>query len=168
MRLCDMDPTLVVGGRILKTCCYLGSYGMGGPGFVGLKVRGSAVCSFWVVVTVWGASEWLTIDGKPCREGYFEEERRDMENRMGAPLPSLLSLKGNVIDSIEMDSQHFLATLSAGGSVYQLRLLADSSSLPVHRGSKEPKVMEQGEDIRNAIIISRRANLWLLSLVEGE
>ena len=156
-----MGTALFSGGRILDVSSYLGSYGMGGPGFVGLKIRDSAVSSCWLVVTVWGASGWLSIDDKPCREGYFDEERREMEHAMGEPLPSLLKLKGASIDEIEIDARHFSAKLSVGGSVYQLRLLADSRSLPVHRGSKEPKIMEEGEDIRNAIIVTRRARLWL-------
>ena len=42
-----------------------------------------------------------------------------------------------------------------------LRLRRDSSSLPVHRGSKQPKVLAPSQDVRDAVIISRRASLWL-------
>ena len=160
-RGCDIDSPGLVGGRVLRVCCQLGSYGMGGPGFVGVKVRGSDASVCWLVVAVWGAAEWLTVDGSPCCEGYFEDERELMEKEQGRALPSLLELKGSVIDAIEVNGREFLLDLSAGGSTHQLRLLADSSSLPVFRGSKEPRIMQQDEDIRDAIIVSRRANLWL-------
>ncbi len=134
---------------------------MGGPGFVGIKVRRSDGSARWIVVAVWSASEWLTINGAPCRDGYFEEEREVMEKELGITMPTLMELNGSTIDAIVIETRELTIDLSGRGVGLRLGLRADSSDLPIFRGSKEPRVMQDDEDIRDAIIVSRRANLWL-------
>ncbi len=160
-RLCDVGTEGFIGGRVLGVCSYLGSYGMGGAGFVGLKVRRPDAGVCWIVFAVWGAAGWLTVNGSACHDGYFEDERKVMAERQGSPLPSLLELKGGRIDAIRLAAREFSLHLSHKGILREIRLLADSGDLPVFRGSKEPRVMGGDEDLRDAILVSRRAHLWL-------
>jgi len=52
-------------------------------------------------------------------------------------------------------------TFTGSSGPLAIRLRRDSSALPVHRGSKEPMVLAASEDIRDAVILSRRGSLWL-------
>ncbi|HKI64819.1 MAG TPA: YrhB domain-containing protein [Burkholderiales bacterium] len=47
------------------------------------------------------------------------------------------------------------------GSSRALRIRRDSSHLPVHRGSKQPKLLSPSEDLRDAIVVPLRGDLWL-------
>lgn len=56
----------VVGRTVLSACCHLGSYGMGGPGFLGLQLaRAGEFPEEWLVLCLWAAADWVLYDGKP-------------------------------------------------------------------------------------------------------
>ena len=159
LRLVDADASLFRGATVTSTSEYMGSYGMGGPGFVGLRLRLSSGRRAWVVFTVWAAAGWLTINDDLLSEGYFPDEQLELSS--SRRLRSLSELVDATLADIHLDRE--LAELTFGGSSgpLVLRLRRDSSALPVHRGSKQPKVLATSQDIRDAVIISRRGSLWL-------
>jgi hypothetical protein len=56
----------VIGRKVLDACCHLGSYGMGGPGFLGVKLeKNSEHSDEWLVLCLWGSDEWVRYDGLP-------------------------------------------------------------------------------------------------------
>ena len=152
------ESQAVVGATVTRVCEYLGSYGMGGPGFVGLRLSSPAV---WLVITVWGAADWITVDGIPCREGKFADEITGLETSFHGSLPRLADFVGSQIVSCEIQPRSIQLVLSHAGVSHRLQLLADSPHLPVFRGSKEPRNMPDSDDLRTAVILSRRAHLWL-------
>lgn len=158
-RLVDADTTEFRGATVTSTCPYLGSYGMGGPGFVGLKLKLSNGRRIWVVFTIWAAAGWLTVGDDLLADGYFADDKQNLANtRKFKPLSDFVGL---TLTDIRLE--HDIAELkfnSTTGSII-LRLQRDSSSLPVHRGSKQPKVLTSSQDIRDAVIISSKAFLWL-------
>jgi len=142
---------------VIRTSCHLGSYGMGGPGFVGLRLRPQSGNSLWIVFTLWGAAGWLTLDDALLEDGYFPDERSD-PSRSFLPLATLVGAQLHTF-AITPDAAEF--TFTHHGTTQLLRLQRDSNHLPVHRGSQQPKILSPSEDLRNAIIVSQRANLWL-------
>lgn len=159
LRLVDADASLFRGATVTSTSEYMGSYGMGGPGFVGLRLRLSSGRRAWVVFTFWAAAGWLTINDDLLSEGYLPDEQLELSS--SRRLRSLSELVDATLADIHLDRE--LAELTFGGSSgpLVLRLRRDSSALPVHRGSKQPKVLATSQDIRDAVIISRRGSLWL-------
>jgi len=158
-RLADADPSLIRGATVTRTSEYLGSYGMGGPGFVGLRLRLSSGRHTWVVFTVWAAAGWLTINDDPLTEGYFPDERRELSS--SRRLRPLSELVGSTLRDAHLGRELAELTFTGPAGSLVLRLRRDSSALPVHRGSKQPKVLAASQDIRDAVIISRRGALWL-------
>jgi hypothetical protein len=158
-RLVDMDPSILRDATVTRTCEYLGSYGMGGPGFVGLRLRLPSGRHTWIVFTVWAAAGWLSINDDLLAEGYFPDEQREL-----IPYRRLRRLS-ELVDSrlmdISLDRDMADLEFSSSAGPLHLRWKSDSSTLPVHRGSKQPKVLAASEDIRNGVIVSRRASLWL-------
>ena len=77
VRLADADLTGFRGATVLSTSHLLGSYGMGGPGFLGLRLQLPRGGATWVVFTIWAAAEWLTINDDLLADGYFPEEQRE-------------------------------------------------------------------------------------------
>jgi hypothetical protein len=158
-RLIDANTAEFRDATVTRTCSYLGSYGMGGPGFVGLKLKLSSGRRIWVVFTIWAADGWLTVDDDLLADGYFADDKQKLaDTRKFRPLADLV---GTTLTEIRLE--HDIAELRFNDAAIPmtLRLQRDSSSLPVHRGSKRPKMLALSQDIRDAVIISRRAALWL-------
>jgi len=156
-RLADCEPSVWEQATVTGTDCCLGSYGMGGPGFVGIRLRPRTGPRLWVVFTIWAAAEWLTLDGELLEESYFLSERGDSSRRF---LP-LAALQGARLIAVGLTADAAELTFARGGAVRALRLQRDSSHLPVHRGSKAPKVLGPDLDLRDAVVVSRRGGLWL-------
>lgn len=54
-----------VGRRVIEWSSSLGSYGMGGPGFFGMRLAATPSYSEeWLVLVLWGAAHWLILDGR--------------------------------------------------------------------------------------------------------
>jgi hypothetical protein len=138
-RVADMPKDAYCGGIIVETCSGLGSYGQGGPGFFGLKCRNGSK-SFWIVFTLWGAAEWLTLDGKP--------------------IDSATTLHGGSIQSVEFRNDCATITVHGTDSNHIVELRRDGSTVPRWRGSGAKRTFEEAERLEDAIVMSRRANLW--------
>lgn len=138
-RIADLPEDAYCGGIIVDTCSGLGSYGQGGPGFFGLKCkRGSG--SFWIVFPLWGAVEWLTLDGKL--------------------IDSAKALHGGSIQSIGFADDRATITIRGTDSSHVIELRRDGSTVPPWRGSGKKRSFGAGESLEDAIVMSRRANLW--------
>jgi hypothetical protein len=157
-RLANADWATFRGAIVKRTSAYLGSYGMGGPGFIGLRLRLPRGHRVWVVFTVWSAAGWLTIGDDLLAEGYFPDEQQDLVGtRRFRPLSDLV---GSALMGVRLEHDLAELTFSGAPDSLVLRLRRDSTSLPVHRGSKQPKVLAPSQDLRDAIIVSRRGSLW--------
>ena len=156
-RLADHDLHALEHAVVTRTCSYLGSYGMGGPGFVGIRLRPASGGRIWVVFTLWAAAGWLTLDDALLEDGYFANERSD-SSRCVVPIASLVGAR---FTSATLTADAAELAFAHDGTTHLLRLQRDSSHLPVHRGSKQPKMLLPTEDIRDAVIVSPRGNLWL-------
>lgn len=56
----------VIGRTILEASCHLGSYGMGGAGFLGLGMEKTDQYPIeTLILCLWAADEWVHYDGKP-------------------------------------------------------------------------------------------------------
>lgn len=66
-------------GRIIEDVSpYLGSYGMGGPGFLGfLLAKKSRYPQEWLVIRTWSAPGWLLLDNKwlECPLSYYDSKK---------------------------------------------------------------------------------------------
>ncbi|MGA7733054.1 MAG: hypothetical protein WCD37_17485, partial [Chloroflexia bacterium] len=55
----------IVGREVIRWLSSLGSYGMGGPGFFGLRLAAAGdYLEEWLALRLWGADNWLLLDGQ--------------------------------------------------------------------------------------------------------
>jgi hypothetical protein len=71
-------PELVEGRRVLDFNPRAGTYGMGGPGFFGLLLEKTETRpEEWLLCTLWGAGEWMTVNGRwlEAHPRFYDEQR---------------------------------------------------------------------------------------------
>jgi len=68
-----LDPSTVIGRVIEEWKPYVGTYGMGGPGFLGFRFG-----SDWLTIAIWGAGDWLRLEGRLVSDMFWEEHQRSM------------------------------------------------------------------------------------------
>lgn len=153
-RIADVPKEDYCGSVVIDTCTNLGSYGQGGPGFFGLKCeKGSG--SFWIVFTLWGAVDWLTLDGKLMEHGDHETTRPAR-----APANAPASILGGTIQSVDFMDDRALIALRCADSTRMIELRRDGATVPPWGGSGEKKSFGADESLEDAIVTSRRADLW--------
>ncbi len=77
------------GSRVADVCTYCGTYGMGGPGFFGLKLQGD-YGTRWLTYCIWSAGEHILFDDVvlECHPKFSEQYKPvisfdDYENSLG-------------------------------------------------------------------------------------
>ena len=167
-------PTLLQAGGAARVCSRiilewsssLGSYGMGGPGFFGLKLSANDDYSEeWLVLTLWSACSWLLLDGHwlEAHPRYYSLQLPLFSNYGGMDNRDLVSpiLIGAEVVEVVMELASSLMVLrSIDGSLHRLEIPSDTASLPRFGGSDLERLWYEYEDQRNAWVVSR-GNLFI-------
>lgn len=154
----------IIGRRIIRWG-YRGSYGMGGPGFFGLELAAKGrYPREWLVLTLWGAGEWLLLDGEwvEAHPNQYHIRRPLYSNCGGDEVWDDLAGKvagAEIIEANITDVSSKLVLLR-GVEQHILELPEDTTRLPVWGGSLEPKKWHPDESHLDAWVISRRGNLF--------
>ena len=162
--LAEVGPERITGRKITAWSPSLGSYGMGGPGFFGLRLAANdASPDEWLVLRVWGAACWLLLDGKWI-------EAHPNQYHVQAPLYSNFGpgeqwdlvtdkLVGSVLEAINIE-EDALAFQLTGAASHILEMPADSSLLSLYGGTMQPRIWQANENRLDAWVISH-GDLWV-------
>jgi hypothetical protein len=132
----------IMGRRVLDTCQRMGTYGMGGPGFMGLELaRGNDRKKEWLVLTLWAAESWVLID--------------DQSPNDGPQSPQVASLEGQVLEHAVVNDKWFNMAFS-GGSVMEMP--EDPDQRP-RRDDGSPHRLARSESLLDAWVLS--PSRWL-------
>jgi hypothetical protein len=63
-----LSANQIVGRAVDEVCKDVGTYGMGGPGFFGLRLADE-----WLVISMWGADSWIQINGRIVHDVFWNE-----------------------------------------------------------------------------------------------
>lgn len=151
-----------LGRRVRAIDLCLGSYGMGGPAFFGLRFDHG-----WIVYRLWNAASWLTLNGQLLAESLapFPEERQAIGEQN---LISARELIGTQLRALESDGTQYNLVFACGdgeldAGEFRLSLRRDGATVPCYRRTGSPKVFAASESLEEAIVVSRTARLWLTS-----
>jgi hypothetical protein len=161
-RLIDVGSEAIVGARVTKIDQIVGSYGMGSPGFLGIKLKPARRSQkFWIVITLWNAATWAKVNDALLVEGYpFEDEQRQLEHQ-GYSFTSFRELVDGTVARCDLNQDTFVLTVHKDGGDRTFEIDARSGNLPLLRGNGEPRRLADDQSLLDAVVISRRANLWL-------
>jgi hypothetical protein len=169
LTLRQMGVAAIVGRQITEWDAHRGTYGTGGPGFFGLHLRGSkADDDFWLVLAVWGASNWLLLDNInitifPNREIDRNSPKVWLEiSGLGDPTIDNLSdkLLGATITAAEVTDSSSRLELTQGSARHLLELSNDPRPSAVTLSGK-PRRWNPNESHLDAWVVSRSGYLWL-------
>jgi hypothetical protein len=152
-------PKRVEGRLITDACNHLGSYGMGGPGFFGIELdKKGRYPKEWLVLTIWGADEWLRVNNKwlACSSElhhpskcFFETPITHVSDKSVENL-----FIGRTVGKFIIGSKCFKMTfLSTDKSPYILEFPSDLSVLSPY-GNGQPRQWGIGEKMEDGFIIS--------------
>jgi hypothetical protein len=113
------DPDDLVGATVRGWTPNAGTYGMGGPGFVGLDLGDR-----WLVVTVWGAASWIRVDDRLLED---------------VPAGDPGVLVGWTITACVVERTWLTIDLSDPDGAHALRLASDPADRPVFAGDRRPR-----------------------------
>jgi hypothetical protein len=149
-----LDPIAVAGRRVDELVRCAGTYGMGGPGFVALRLA-----SEWLVIAIWGAAEWITCRGRLMEDDFWEEERR--------PRPWITDdadelspmIEGGVIETTKIARHHLRITFDRGCDI---TIDESPDSRPEHPGPGGPRAFGESDDLRKAVFLAPTTEIWVL------
>ncbi|KQT51799.1 hypothetical protein ASG47_02640 [Devosia sp. Leaf420] len=128
----------MVGRRVDEVIRYFGTYGMGSPGFFALGLEHD-----WLVVSLWGAADWLRLEGRLLSE-IVEDELTSF-------------LVGRTITALNVDR----ASMNIGfGNGTTLIIDDDSSTRVPWPGTGKPRALAPDEDLRDGVFLCPTEELW--------
>lgn len=138
----EFTPEMLIGSKIIDYCNYLGTYGMGGPGFFGLKLCGEFGIR-WLVYCIWSAGEHILLDDRviACYPDFIRKYHPWIEEGDFAYELTSKNLKkilyNKVIADIEVQ-EHALKIQLSGGHI--LETFRKSDKFPEQGGTRKKRV----------------------------
>ncbi|MBO6896304.1 MAG: hypothetical protein JJ868_02920 [Shimia sp.] len=142
----------VVGRRIDEVRLNVGSYGMGGLGYWGMRLGEE-----WLVIALFGASDWLLIDGVDA-ETIADQGRRTV-NGVSEQVTDTVSerLKGKIIADFIIQKNALLFVLE---DATLLAIDEDPETRPRFAGTGQLRAFTNEDDLRKVVFLSPTAEIW--------
>jgi hypothetical protein len=153
----ELSAEAILRRRIRSTCPHIGSYGMGGPGFLGLELDPNQVRpNEWFVLCLWGAAQWCLFDGKPIESPY---QFPDLP-AFGIDAFSREVSGGEIIEaSIQDKSCELLIELS--GASHRFEIPSDTRRLPPYGGTGGRRNLAPQDSLWDAWVVSPTKYLYV-------
>ena len=126
-----LDPSQIVGREIDEWIPYAGTYGMGGPGFLGFRIGDD-----WMIVAIWGAGHWFRLDGRLLTDMFWERHERSMPWQAVPNVDFQNLFVGRRFTALEVTRESVTARFDNG---QVLTLSPDPGDRPPHRGKRRTK-----------------------------
>lgn len=157
----EYGTSKLIGKKIVGWSPNQGTYGMGTPGFFQLTLSGSQEPKINLVLSLWGSSEWILINGfsiTPELHGKFNSDCLyffDALSIQWDPITRLL--RNRYLEDFQVNESSCKLCFSKGGTI---EVPADKSLLPLCLNG-QPRVLEPDQDLLDAWIITRNRVLYV-------
>jgi len=153
-----LRPETLIGKNALTWSTRCGTYGMGGPGFFGLKLKEK-----WLIIALWGAEDWIELDGQILAD-YFpdptdalrDDEYETIKMRGRDIVTS--KLVGSPIVECAIN-KHSLKIRFENGSI--LTIEESLESRKAFPGTNKPRKLTSADDLRKGVFLSPTNVLWV-------
>ena len=121
----------LIGCEIIDLCTFLGSYGMGGPGYFGFKIKVQDDF-MWLVVCIWNADGYMMLDDRVFCSA--EQYKIDFNSWYSSSnqfnklfIKELLNYK---IINLKVSDAHMMLFLEKDGVTRQVNVFKNDKKLP--------------------------------------
>lgn len=148
-----LDTSLLIGREIVGWTPHAGTYGMGGPGFVGFDLSGE-----WLIIAIWGAADWIRFDGRLLGDIFAAKRGRPMgwDAEPEAARRTLFSGHHFVMFNVERNS--LSAALEDGR---KLTISQDPSDRPLLEGNGNRREVGPKDDLRRVVFLAPTTEIWV-------
>ncbi|MCT4559513.1 MAG: hypothetical protein N4A61_15815 [Pelagimonas sp.] len=138
-----VTPEALIGRLIAEVSVQLGSYGMGGYGFLGLQLENQ-----WLIVPIFGAGSWVSLDGRmvEAHDSSVETWIVDGDDRQFTK-----RLVGAQIETASLRKHGMKLTLSNGAV---LEIADDPTTRPAFPGDSLLRAFLPEDDLAAALFFS--------------
>jgi hypothetical protein len=149
-------PEDVVGRRLDEISDHVGIYGMGGPGFFGLRFGDP-----WLVIAVGSAADWMIARGRCVGDSFYDGYDRPrpwMHDGDGRGDELSKHTVGQTVRRFEVQRHSLLIEFENG---FDLTIDEAPDRRPVFEGTKMPRAFSPEDDLRRAVFFSPTAEIWV-------
>ena len=148
-----LNPTDITNRKISQLSTHVGTYGMGGPGFFGLHLG-----TEWLVIALWGASDWILVDETPITDAFFADCGRTRPWITDDSDTISERVVGYQVASI-MVRRHYLKISLTSGVEMLIEELPEKR--PPFGGSKELRAFAETDDLQRGVFLAPTDELWV-------
>ena len=152
--LVDFTPDVVnaeelIGRKVHEISRYVGTYGMGGPGFFGFRLD-----SEWLVIAIWGAATWIQFNGR-----IIEEPANVIRPRFSSGREEFAPY-GDAREIQMLTITRFSFEISIGQD-YRYSLSEPSEDRSESMGAGRQTLFEMNVDLRKSVFLSPTGEIWI-------
>ena len=140
----------VLGRSVEELSFHVGTYGMGGYGFFGLRFDDE-----WLMIALQGASDWMSCRGRSVA-GRMENGPLPWRNGADDTLSPVLV--GQQVCSLDIQRTQLRIGFSGD---FDLTIHEGSALRPLFGGNGKPRCFSETDDLRRAVFLSPTTELWL-------
>lgn len=150
----NIDFGSLLGRKVISFSSSCGTYGQGGPGFVGFKLEANGTHpEEWLILCLWGAAYWLTVNGRwlgahPDQYHIQKPMMSDISGRNWDEFSPLVL--GSVIDQFDVAEES--CEIKIGDAC--IVLSEDQDSRPPYPGTGLSRELAEEDDLRRAWILA--------------
>jgi hypothetical protein len=148
-----LDPTAILGRTIDEWTDHAGSYGMGGPGFLGFCLD-----TEWLIVAIWGAGDWFRLDDRLVDDFFWEENGSPMPWKALPDVDYENLFVGRRFVAFDLARDSITAALDNGQI---LKLSPDPADRPKWQGSGEARTVGPADDLRSVVFFAPTKELCI-------
>lgn len=157
--LLDRPVESLIGKKFLEKSFTMGTYGMGGPGFVGLLLEHPNGAKEWMVFTVW-AADWsiLMNDQWVGAHPMFYHKQKPLYSKIRSKGKLLEwdefspKIIGGTIVKAHLSDKSFILDIEFNGETHKLEFLDEDPRLPPMPLGGDRKTMKDGDKIGKYIV----------------
>jgi hypothetical protein len=133
----EIDISELVGCRIIEFCSWLGTYGMGGPGFFGLLINLKSGVQEYLVYTVWASGQYILLDNRviECHLRYNKTHRPWISSWGGESVEEQWDdltdiIVGSIITQAKLFDCEFILEITKNNIKYNIVYYKNNPQLP--------------------------------------
>jgi hypothetical protein len=154
----------IIGSEIVDICSYIGTYGMGGAGYFGFKIKINNE-EMWIVVCIWNADGYMLLDDKVfySPEQYIKNHNPWYSSDKYFNNHFKYELCKSKIQKLIINEYDMAILVELGDKIRHIKICNNDNKLaPTGNGFKREDAFNDGNIIDYIVVIPDHSNIFIL------